>query len=109
MGRTGAGKSSIINALFRLATLSGGTITLDGVDISRMRLHDLRRCMALIPQHPVIFTGTLRSNLVPEGTGLFSDDDVWEALRSAHLAGTVHFICSGQFVLHSYSPLIQQL
>jgi ABC transporter len=89
VGRTGAGKSSIINALFRLTELSSGAITLDGVNIGNMRLSDLRQCMALIPQHPIIFTGTLRSNLVPEGSGSFSDDDLWHALRCAHLTGAV--------------------
>ena len=92
VGRTGAGKSSVINALFRLTELCGGTVRVDGLDISRARLAELRRAMALIPQHPTLFTGTLRSNLAPEAAHV-SDDDLWDALRAAHLHGTCRATC----------------
>eukprot|EP00892_Ulva_mutabilis_P008206 jgi/Ulvmu1/5758/UM025_0012.1 len=88
VGRTGAGKSSIINALFRLTELCGGSVRVDDFDISRARLADLRRAMALIPQHPTLFTGTLRANLAPEAAHV-ADDDLWSALRAAHLDETV--------------------
>lgn len=87
VGRTGAGKSSIINALFRLAPLDGGRIVIDGVDTVTLALAPLRRAMALIPQLPVLFNGTLRANLSP--TGEASEEQLWAALEQAHLAAMV--------------------
>jgi ATP-binding cassette, subfamily C (CFTR/MRP), member 1 len=65
VGRTGAGKSSLIVALYRLAELSGGSIQVDYMDCSKVHLNQLRRSMAIIPQEPVMFSGTIRSNLDP--------------------------------------------
>lgn len=80
-GRTGAGKSTIMNAIYRLNELAKGKITIDGIDISKLGLYDLRRNLSIIPQDPVLFRGTVRKNLDPFNER--SDDKLWEALRKS--------------------------
>jgi ABC-type multidrug transport system fused ATPase/permease subunit len=79
VGRTGAGKSSILQILFRLVDPVEGKVEIDGVDIKDMGLHMLRKNIAYIPQTPFLMQGTVRENLDPFEK--FSDDEIWFTLR----------------------------
>ena len=83
VGRTGAGKSSILMALFRMTELSEGRITIDDVDLRSISLKQSRSPISIIPQDPVIFSGTIRSNLDP--FNVYSDSQLWDALERAHM------------------------
>uniref|UniRef100_A0A8C4XX76 ABC transporter domain-containing protein n=1 Tax=Gopherus evgoodei TaxID=1825980 RepID=A0A8C4XX76_9SAUR len=85
--RTGAGKSTLTNCLFRIIERARGKIIIDGIDISTIGLHDLRGNLNIIPQDPVLFSGTLQSNLDPFGK--YSDHELWEAVELCDLKNFV--------------------
>ncbi|XP_026203748.1 multidrug resistance-associated protein 1 isoform X1 [Anabas testudineus] len=87
VGRTGAGKSSLTLGLFRIIERAEGHIFIDGVDIAQLGLHELRSRITIIPQDPVVFSGSLRMNLDPFDS--YSDDEVWRALEFSHLKNFV--------------------
>mgnify|MGYP003407081493 FL=1 len=87
IGRTGAGKSTLSQSLFRFLELERGAIFVDGVDIASVPLPRLRRALAIIPQDPTLFAGSVRSNLDRFGT--CSDEEIWSALRRVRLDASV--------------------
>lgn len=88
VGRSGAGKSSLVSTLFRIVELESGSILIDGKNIADMRLEDLRSSLGIIAQSPMLFSGTIRSNL--DMSGSYSDESVDAALDHCGLRGTTN-------------------
>lgn len=105
MGRTGCGKSTLLLALLRIVEPRSGRVLLNGVDTSAVSLTTLRRAVGLVPQDPVVFSGSLRHNLDPSHR--FTDGQLWEAARAVQAAEFVealpgrleHIIASGRGTL----------
>ncbi|KAH9423986.1 Canalicular multispecific organic anion transporter 1 [Dermatophagoides pteronyssinus] len=93
VGRTGAGKSSLTLALFRIIESVQGSITIDNVCISKLGLHKLRSRITIIPQDPVLFCGSLRFNLDPFDE--YSDEQLWKVLQLSHLKSFVQSLPEG--------------
>ncbi|KAM7296729.1 ATP-binding cassette sub-family C member 10 [Ixodes scapularis] len=87
VGRTGAGKSSLLQALFRLVPVESGHIFIDGVDVTKVGPREVRQRLAAIPQEPFIFSGSVRDNVDPRG--LHSDTQLWHALDKCQLGGAL--------------------
>ena len=90
MGRTGAGKSTLTLALFRILDASSvdvGEIRIDNLNIRKVGLHSLRKRLTIIPQEPMLFSGTLRANLDPFGE--FTDERIWSSLERVCLKDLV--------------------
>ncbi|KAL0903582.1 hypothetical protein M5K25_027971 [Dendrobium thyrsiflorum] len=83
VGRTGAGKSSMINALFRLTPICNGRILVDNLNVAEVSVRELRQSFAVVPQSPFLFEGSLRDNLDPSGGT--SEEKMWEILEKVHI------------------------
>ena len=87
VGRTGAGKSTMMIALFRITDLCEGSIEIDGIDLAKLGLEDVRRALCIIPQDPVLFSASVRFNIDPFNES--SDEDIWSVLEQVELKDVI--------------------
>ena len=87
VGRTGSGKSSVFQVLFRTADMVSGEVTIDGVNINLLNLSELRNILTIIPQQPFLFKGTVKENVDP--LTKHSNQQIWDVLRKSHLTPAV--------------------
>jgi len=99
-GRSGCGKSTLLMSLFRVSELRSGRILIDGVDVTSIPLLRLRKAIAVIPQENVLFKGTLRFNVDPEGKS--SDDELWKALDLVQMKSHVASLIGQLGTLNTY-------
>ena len=93
VGRTGAGKSTMMIALFRITDLCEGSIAIDGIDLAKLGLEDVRRALCIIPQDPVLFSASVRFNLDPFNEA--SDEDIWSVLEQVELKDAIQNLPRG--------------
>jgi ABC-type multidrug transport system fused ATPase/permease subunit len=93
VGRTGAGKSSFVSALYRLSNLVDGDISIDDINIKSVRLTDLRSKISIIPQQPELFSGTIRENLDPYNR--HNDEVIWDALEQIEMKNVIQNLNNG--------------
>lgn len=93
VGRTGAGKSSLILSIFRLIEPASGQIVIDDIDIALVSLKHLRSRITIIPQEPILFTGTIRQNVDPASQ--YTDEQIWQAINVAHLSTFMRSLPAG--------------
>jgi ABC-type multidrug transport system fused ATPase/permease subunit len=92
-GRTGSGKTTLASTLFRLIEPSSGQLFIDNINIGRLGLHRIREALTIIPQDPLLFSGSIRFNLDPFHKN--SDSDLWQALADSNLKIFVQSLPNG--------------
>ncbi|KAI8867045.1 hypothetical protein GQ42DRAFT_150094 [Ramicandelaber brevisporus] len=106
IGRSGSGKSSVVNVLFRMMPIDGGSVAIDGIDTGSLDVRTLRSALAIIPQQPALFSGSLRLNLDPgmrlvtssslsSSASTSEDDALWAALERVELRHVVEKLPGG--------------
>jgi ABC-type multidrug transport system fused ATPase/permease subunit len=109
VGRTGSGKSTLLISLLRIVELAEGEIIIDNLDVAKLGLKDLRSRIAIIPQEPILFVGSIRENV--DLFGKNTDEEIWKALDSVHLGNFIRKLDQkldspviGKFFIFNFTP-----